>query len=45
MARWVGARGPQNGICPATRAEKLNFGGCGPSTREQFAAMAATNTG
>lgn len=45
MACWVGARGPQNGICPATRAEKLNFGSCGPSTRKQLVAMTATNTG
>lgn len=44
MACWVGARGPQYGVRPATRATKLNFGGCGPAPCKKLAAMAATDT-
>lgn len=45
MACLVGARGPQDVICPTAGALELDVGIFGPASGQKFAAMAATDLG
>ena len=45
MACLIGARGPQDVICPTAGALELDVGIVCPASGQQFAAMAATDLG
>lgn len=45
MACLIGARGPQDVICPTAGALELDVGIFGPASGQQFAAMAAADLG
>lgn len=41
----IGARGPQDGVGPAAGAFELDMGIVGPTSGQQFAAMATADLG
>ena len=45
MGCLIGARGPQDVICPTTGALELDMGVHSPASGQQFAAMAAADLG
>lgn len=45
MACQIGARGPQDVICPTAGAFELDMDIVGPASGKQFAAMAAADLG